>query len=203
LLSDAVQGIEVDLPDMRPILPFIGLYTLVVLLPDELSGSEIPAHRPPDLFVLDDNRFISAPADTLHDAPGVVRIFDVSVMPDELTKTYYTIPLSPEHAEYAQPRYWRVPAKPEVILMILMERIIHVTESGCEEINHARVIYCILQLHKVGVNEIRGRKRVSDNDNDGEPVAKKGKSGLKLRIPARNIAARPGPRPRKKRPIKI
>lgn len=213
MLNHALQGIDVDLPDPKPILPFLGLYTLVMLSPQDLYGSEIPAHHPPALFVLEGAQFVSAPADTSPEAAVVARIFDVSAISDELPKTYYTIPLSPEHAGFSQQRYWRVPAKPEVILMMLMERIIHVTESNCEEINQARIIYCFLHLHKGGIHEIRapiGKKRLSETDNDQpqhnlpRPPMKKGRYGLRVRSPAQKATIpRPGPPPRKARRLKI
>jgi hypothetical protein len=206
----------VDLPGIEPILPYLGLYTLVILLPNKLDGSEIPAHHRPDLFVLDGNRFISAPPNTLPDASGVARIFDVSVISDELPKAYYTIPLSPKHAAFTQQRYWRVPAKPEVILTMLMDRIRGVTETSCEEINRARIIYCKLLLHKVrmhGIAPQNGKKRISESDNDerphklsrgGEPPTNEGRYRLRVRPPAQNTAnPRSGPRPPKKLRLKI
>jgi hypothetical protein len=214
-LNDALEGLDVDLPDMTSILPFLGLYTLVVLLPDKLTGSEIPAHHPPDLFILDGSQFVPAPADTLPNAPGVARIFDVSVISDELPKAFYTIPLSPKHAEFTQQRYWRVPAKPEVILMMLMEQIRGVTEPSCEEIKFARVIYCTLHLQKIGeheVNPTNSKKRMSEDDNNerphkvsrtGELPPTKGRSGLRIRIPAPKIATSCGPGPPKALRLKI
>lgn len=217
LFDDAVQGIDVDLPDIQSILPFLGLFTLVTLSPDELNGSEIPVHHQPDLSMLDGSRFISAPADTLPDAPGAARIFDVLAISDDLPKAYYSIPLSPKHFEFTHQRYWRIPAKPEVVLMMLMDRIMRVPESGCEEIRYARVIYCILHLNKSGVHEIRlpsGKKRTPEDRDDDEPPHKFSRGGdvivPKSRPKRKAVAARilpssprPGPRPRKTRPIKI
>jgi hypothetical protein len=216
LFHDALQGIDVDLPNLEPILPFVGLYTLVALSPQKLKGYDIPAHHLPEPLILDGDQFISVPVDTSPDPSTVVRIFDVSIISDELPKTYYSIPLSPEHTGFTQQRYWRVPAKPEVILMMLMERIRRVTESNCEEINHARVIYCILHLHKAGVHDIGprlSRKRLSEKDSDEssskltraiEPPAKKSRYRLRERTPSKTITnPRPCPRPRKKLRIKI
>lgn len=210
LLNDAVQGVKVDLPNAESILPFLGLYTLVTLLPEEPGGSSIAAHYTPDLFALDGSRFISVSAAILASAPSVARIFDVSVISDELPQTLYSIPLSPKHPEFSQQRYWRVPVKPEVILVMLMERIGRVTESDCEEINHARIIYCILQLHKVGVHEIKpqsSRKRMfeNDDDNDGSP-RKLSRRGPAPKMKGRaGVRAKPGPDhlPRKIRPLRI
>lgn len=190
---------------------------MVTLSPDELNGSEIPAHHQPDLSVLEGSQFISAPADTLPNAPGAARIFDVLAISDDLPKTYYSIPLSPQHAEFTHQRYWRIPVKPEVVLMMLMDRIMRVPESGCDEIKQARVIYCILHLNKSGVHEIRlpnGKKRSSEDRDDDEPPHKLSRGGdiivpksrsRRKGVTARILPSSPrlGPRPRKARPIKI
>lgn len=217
LLNDAVQGIDVDLPDATSILPFLNLFTLVILLPNELkeSSSEIPAYNLPGLFVLNGNKFVAAPADTLPDAPGVARIFDVLAISDDLSKSSCVIPLSSEYAEFTHQRYWRVPVKPEVLLMMLMNRAIHTPECDCEEVKDARIIYCILFLNQTGVHEIRlsaGKKRTSEDRDDDEPPHKhpRGDPTAGKRTSRRMVKAaktinnpRPGPRPKKTRPVKI
>jgi hypothetical protein len=203
LLREADQSDDTNLPNFNSILPFLGLFTLVILAPNQLNGVKIAAHHLPDLSILQGDQFIPAPADMSPDAPDVARIFDVLAIPDGVDAPTYSIPLLPDHAEFTHQRYWRVPARPEVMLMILMERIRHVTDPGCEEIKHARIIYCILNLNKVGVHEISvssGSKRTSeDHDDDkpprklsrggtsGESMMEQGKSGSKAKG-ARNMA---------------
>jgi len=161
------------LPDPKSILPFLGLNTLVVLLPDELQGAQLITHHLPGLSILDKNQFIPAPADTLPDTPGVARIFDVLAIPDKLPETHKEIPLLPHHAEYTHQRYWRLPVQPEVVLTIFMERIIHTLSPHCEEINQARHIYGLLLINLSEASRLpSGRKRTSDNPHDDEPPHK-------------------------------
>ena len=177
LLNDAQQGRKVDLPNVQSVLPFLGLYSLVILLPTELDRLHIISHHLPALSILQDDGFVLAPPDTEPDAPGAARIFDALSMtekqPETKSAVSYQIPLSAAHAEFAHRRYWRVPAKPEVMLMMLLERIRHVTESACEEVNHARVICGILMINKAGVEVSR---RPSEGGGggagDGEGVTK-------------------------------
>jgi len=211
-LTDAVK--DVDLPNPKSILPFLDLYTLVILLPDELERFQLVTRHLPELSVLDGNRFIPAPANTSPDGPGVARIFDVLAIDDILPEKICGIPLSPHHSEYTHRRYWRLPAKPEVMLTILMERIRHVTDPSCEEINHAQQIFGILLINKTGVDVIRlpsGTKRTSDNAHDGEPPKKqsrsanktavdRGKSALRAKRAQKNAkSASPHPGPRRLR----
>jgi hypothetical protein len=180
LLREADQDNDVNLPKFNSILPFLGLFTLVILAPNQLNGVKIAAHHLPDLSMLHGDQFMPAPADTLPDAPDVARIFDVLAISDGVDTPTYSIPLLPDHAEFTHQRYWRVPARPEVMLMILMDRIRHVTDPGCEEIKHARIIYCILNLNKVGVHEIRvasGSKRTSEDHDDDKPPRKLSRGG--------------------------
>jgi hypothetical protein len=180
-LNDAVEGADVDLPDPKSILPFLDLYTLVVLLPDELDRFQLVTHHLPELSVLHGSQFIPAPAETLPDGPGVARIFDVLALSDTLPEKFFGIPLSPHHTEYTHQRYWRLPARPEVVLTMLMERIRHVTGPSCEEIKHARVIYGILLINITGVDiTLRlpgGGKRTSDEAHDEEPPYKQSRGG--------------------------
>lgn len=170
------------------------------------------AHHPPDPFVLDNGQFISAPAEALPE--DAVVIFDVSAITDEpgTHSTGYTIPLSPDRTGFHQQRYWRVPVKQEIILMMLIERIIHVTDSDCEEFKQARIIYSLLLLHTEGIDEIRpsvGKKRVFKNDKNEPPQKRphpssKSKYELRTRSTAqKTMVSRPGPLPPKRRRLKI
>jgi len=216
LLNKAAQGNKINLPKLDSIRPFLDLFTLVILSPEELSGHDIAAHHMPELSIVEGDKFVPAPTDTLPDAPGVARIFDVLAISDKRAKTYL-IPLSPEHAEFPHQRYWRLPAsvRPEVVLMLLMERIRWVTGPVCDEIKHARAIYCILYLNATGAHEIRipsSRKRTSgeQNDNDTPPcdetgpesAQEDGRSGQTVKR-TRKTAQSPGPQARKIRRLKI
>jgi hypothetical protein len=181
-LNDAVvRGVDVDLPNVNTILPFLNLYTLVILRPRELDGTRITAWHRPHLSTLNDagTKFITAPSKCSPDAPGVVRIFDVLTITDTDTHTTHTdsyvIPMSPENSEFVQRRYWRMPARPGVVLAILMERIRPVTAEDaarCMVINHAHLIYCILRINQIGggvsINHERIKKRTLEAEHDRE-----------------------------------
>jgi len=190
LLDDARQGREVDLPNVQSILPFLGLYSLVILQPTELDGLRLLSHHLPALSVLQDDQFVLAPPDTEPDVPGTARIFDALAMIDKTdialvpaaaaAVASYQIPLSPHDAEFAHRRYWRVPAKPGVMLMMLLERIRHLTSSACEEVNHARVIWGILMINKAGVEVSRrldeggeSRRRKADDEHSSDEPPRK------------------------------
>lgn len=181
---------------------------MVILSPEDLKEPEIKAYHAPDLFVPENGGFISASAETL---PGdAVAIFDVSAITDK--PTTYTIPLTAEHAGFHQQRYWRVPVKQEVMLMMIIERMTYVTETSCEEIEQARIIYSLLLLHKCRIDDIgpsAGKKRVLKKDKD-EPLqkqphpSKKSKYELRARgTTQKTMTSRPGPLPPKKRRLKI
>ena len=208
MLNDALHGIDVDLPNTKSIIPFLDLYTLVILSPNDLKGFSLRTHHPPDSFLLDDGRFVSVPANTVPDTMVVVHIFDVMMISEEPSSASYTIPLSPEQAMFSQQRYWRMPAKAEVILMMFMERIVKITKIDCEEIKQARIIYHLLHLQKCGIYEIGlviGKKHLFEKED--EPSFKlPHRSRYKLRVrntKQKTTIARPGPGPPKRRRLKI
>jgi hypothetical protein len=148
LLIRAAEGHDVDLPDPHPILPYLGLYTLVTLKTEGLH----PLHLRltpclPTLSTLENNIFVPAPPGTLPTAPNVSRIFDVLQTPEpSLDDTFGGIPISPLHPEYGQKRYWRLPIRPERVLAALWGRALNISPSVCEEIHHVQVINALLCL---------------------------------------------------------
>ena len=150
MLSDAVHGHQVDLPDPTSILPHIGLYTVVPLNPKELYGFERLTPLLPGLFIVVGRHFVPAPPGTPPNAPNVVRIFDImsftatSTWPSE---TLGRIPFSPGHLEFEQQYYWRLPMKPGVVLSGLMASVM-VLDPHRTEIELTQAIYNLLTLSK-------------------------------------------------------
>ena len=142
-----MAGHAVTLPDPTSILPFLGLFTIVILKPEGLLGCRIPTLHLPPLSILQDNHFAFAPAGTLPGDENVARIFDVLGMIglDPVPESCGMIPLSPEYPEFEQQRYWRLILPPEAILAALMTRITIGTFEG-EEIRLAQEIYHTLRL---------------------------------------------------------
>jgi hypothetical protein len=106
LLKDAAQGITVELPNTASVLPFLNLYTLVALSPEQLGGHVINTPYAPDLWVLKDGW---SHAQKPPGAKGVARIYDVSAIPNK-HQTPSRIPLPPMQ-DFTHQHYWRLPAR--------------------------------------------------------------------------------------------
>ena len=151
MLLEASRGTSVDLPDPNAILPYLGLFSLVVLTPDDLKDHILLTPHLPDLSILQNNRFIAAPANMLPTAPNVARIFDViAVIDAKPLRQFGHIPLSPEDPAFRHKRYWRLPTKIGPILAALVDRVRYIVD-GCEEIVLAQQIYSILILNLDGI----------------------------------------------------
>jgi len=112
LLRDARAGTQVDLPDPSDILPYLDLYTLVVLdlerVARQLSLLFTYHHFPSGQF---------RPATT-----STARIFDPIAA---AAKNHWAaIPSSSGYPEFNHQRYWRLPINTEMILVMLIERSI-------------------------------------------------------------------------------
>ncbi|KAF8328981.1 hypothetical protein F5887DRAFT_1082795 [Amanita rubescens] len=69
------QGAE-ELPgNVEPILPYIGLFTLVTLKPDAVRNDRILTPYLPTLSIIEDSTFVEAPVHTPATAENVARIF--------------------------------------------------------------------------------------------------------------------------------
>ena len=151
MLLEASRRTSVDLPDPNTILPYLGLFSLVVLTPDDLKDHILLTSHLPDLSILQNNRFIAAPANILPTAPNVAQIFDViAVIDTKPLRQFGHIPLSPEDPAFRHKRYWRLPTKIGPILAVLVDRVRYVVD-GCEEIAVARQIHSILILNLDGI----------------------------------------------------
>lgn len=148
LLKVAARGKAVDLPNTASVRPFLNLYTLVVLLPEQLIGEEIGTAHTPDLRVFERDRFYPAPAWTPPGSTCVSRIYDVFANPNKRPGSPNRIPLSQTHPEFYHQRYWRLSGEPGAMLMVFLECSRNLI-SDCDEINHARAIGYILQQNAI------------------------------------------------------
>ncbi|KAF5382097.1 hypothetical protein D9615_004218 [Tricholomella constricta] len=155
LLRQAMTGAIVALPDPAPILPFLGLFSIVILKPEGLVRRRISTQHLPALSILQDNRFMLAPDGTPPEGANVARIFDVLATGalDPVPVSQGMIPLSAEDPEFRQRRYWRLTVLPEAILTALMARNSLGTFRG-EEIDVATRIYHILSLEAMQRNQL-------------------------------------------------
>ncbi|KAM6501410.1 hypothetical protein JOM56_004424 [Amanita muscaria] len=160
LLRLAMAGDEVALPDPTPILPYLGLFTIVSLRPDDLLGCTITTTHLPELSHLQDNRFSPAPHGTSPADQNVAQIFDVlDIAAGSPPMSLGDIPLSPEHPQFQRQRYWRLPVTIEVVLAVLIER----AGAGINEIpgiKTAKAIASIINLKSIGC---RGFKSSADH----------------------------------------
>ena len=174
--SQVIRSIE----GRKTLLPYVGLCTLVSLLPEDLDGhniKSIKAGHQPDLSVVRGRNFIPAPQSTMPGAKDTARIFDILQVPDDPPETSYAIPLSPRHTEYLHHRYWRLPTgvEPGVLLVSLMKCIPLLTRSTSKEIEYAHRIYIELRNIEAGISLIGGRidrKRTAEDRNDDRPRKK-------------------------------
>ena len=166
-----MAGDDVALPDPTNILPYLGLFTIVALRPDDLVGCSITTPHLPGLSHQQDNRFLPAPPGTSPADENVARIFDVlAVAAGNPPISYGAIPLSPEHPQFQQQRYWRLPVKTEAVLAVLIDRTIGGTYES-PEIQNAQNIADISRLMN------RGLRISRPSAHDGPPPPPGGGSG--------------------------
>jgi hypothetical protein len=139
------QGAE-ELPgDVKPILPYIGLFTLVTLKPAAVRYDRILTQCLPTLSIIEDSGFVEAPVHTPATAGNVVRIFHSKAINNDTPLSYGTIPLSPEDEAFTERRYWQLPASPAAIFAALLERLGQ-DSSQCDDIKLALDIRDTLSL---------------------------------------------------------
>ncbi|KAF9519335.1 hypothetical protein BS47DRAFT_1337094 [Hydnum rufescens UP504] len=110
LLSQAMEGADVALPDLDSVKPYLGLFTLVILRPSDVFGRCISTQHLPELSILQGDQFEIAPTGTSPVGENVARIFDVqAIAADPPPKSSGIIPLSPKDPEFKEQRYWRLP----------------------------------------------------------------------------------------------
>ena len=150
MLLNASGGCSVDLPDPTAVLPYLGLFTLVILTPEKVKGHEIATTHLPNLSILSNGNFIPAP-DASPTAPNVAHIFDVfATIHDNPPKQRGHIPLSSQDPKFRQQRYWRLTTTIGPVLAMLNEQI-GFNNYGCEEIELTQSIRDILSLSRRGL----------------------------------------------------
>ena len=84
MLQNAVNGSTVDLPDYAAILPYIGLFSIVLLNPssDGAPNYELPTLYLPHLSILTNNKLTPAPRNTSPRSAHAARIFDSIALGD-------------------------------------------------------------------------------------------------------------------------
>jgi hypothetical protein len=180
LLRLAMTGANVELPDPTSIFPYLGLFTIVILSPDDVVGCCISTQHLPTLSILQNSHFIPAPSTVSPADQDMARIFDVvAVSSTDPPISLGTIPLSPEDPEFQHQRYWRVPVKTEAVLAALIERV-GIYEFECQEIHLAQMIPCILRLQRHGMLPASlgfGNSNGPGSGGGGGPSGGRGPSG--------------------------
>ena len=143
------------LPDVKPMLPFVSLSSVIVARPIEEDRHRILTCTQPNLPILGPHGFDSAPPGTSPGDRNVARIFDVIALPRSPTPVALgQIPLSPSNPEFAHRRLWRLPIAFNVILTTLISffnNIWATSDSEVEEIRLAVEIRTLLQVSKLNL----------------------------------------------------
>lgn len=174
------------LPDPSSILPYLGLFTLAILDPDNVYGCHISTQHVPPLSILRNKHFEDAPEGTSPVDDNVARIFDVlAFVAPGPPMSHGVIPLSPGNDIFEQKRYWRLPVSIEGVFAALIARLgYHPYRS--REAARARKISNILLLRyldtiddeeSVPTNDKPGLgKRNSQSCESNEPPSKRGRT---------------------------
>jgi len=147
LLEDWTPGNPIALPNIESLCPYVGLYSLVFLHLDQLTGLTIQTPYLPSLSMLRQGQFIHAPSNKSATAMDVTRIFDSLAVTSGTQRRSGSIPLSPELSTFNQRRYWRIPATMGAILVALQERVGRKTYAS-KEITYTQNIFHVLRLKK-------------------------------------------------------
>jgi len=186
-----MTGTHVALPDLNHLLPYLGLFALVILRPGDVLGRRISTQHLPELSILQNNQFEAAPNGTSPMDENVARIFDVlAVSANSPPISPSVVPLSPEDPEFEQRRHWRLPVSFGAVLAVLLSHI-GMAEYESEEITCAQDIDAILLQQRNartlprsrrGAGPSRGGGGFSGNEGpssgnhgpgDGEPSGEK------------------------------
>ena len=139
-----------DLPDLKQMLPFLSLSSVVVVHPIKEDRPRILTCSQPDLSILGADGFDLAPPGTSPGDPNVARIFGVTALPPSpIPVSLGQIPLSPSNPEFAHRRLWRLPIAFPVTLTTLISFLnnkIWTTNLEVEEIRLALEIRTLLQV---------------------------------------------------------
>lgn len=120
-----MTGNPVALPNLRiTLLPYLGLFPLVILRPDDLLGLRISTQHLPELSILHNHQFEAAPNETSPVGGNVAWIFDVlAVSANSPPMSRGVVPVPPEDLEFEQQRYWRLLVNIGAVLAVLLSRV--------------------------------------------------------------------------------
>jgi uncharacterized membrane protein YgcG len=147
---DALEGTEVELPNLKAIIPYIGLFTLVTINPTEAARDSIPTKHLPNLSIRRGTKFVVAPANTSAAAQNAARIFEqlnININLDTL-RNGGVIPVSPDDEEFKEKRYWRLPPVPAAAIFAALIARLQYDSSDCEDILLANRILTSLMAKK-------------------------------------------------------
>ena len=152
------------LPDPKPILPYLGLFTLVTINPTEIAGCKIPTMHLPNLSIIQGTQFVKAPSTVSATAEKVARIFEPLALDDNTNLGM--IPLSPDDQAFEEKRYWRMPVPAAAVFAALIERLPY-DSSECVDIILANKIRDCLNLQSHGAYPHDDDAGGSDLSDDG------------------------------------
>jgi hypothetical protein len=164
---DASQGVEVELPNAKAIFPCLGLFTVVVINPTQVTGYSIPTPHLPSLSIIRGSRLVKAPSKTSPTAKKAARIFESQTIDKNAPLRFGMIPLSLQHQAFMETRYWRLSVSAPAIFTALIERLAY-DSSDCEAITLASNIRDILSLQSRNAYPL---------DDDDDPSGGSGPSG--------------------------
>jgi hypothetical protein len=150
LLGDWTPGTTIDaLPDIKPIEPYLGLFSLVFLNPSQLVGMTLYTRHRPFVSILRGGHFVRAGKSVAKSAAAgnLACIFDSLALADNAPERLGKIPLSPEQPTFQHVRYWKIPVKMEAIFVALENRVGRMSYAS-EEITCTQNIFCILALQR-------------------------------------------------------
>jgi len=148
LLVNASLGETVELPDINPILPYLGLFTAVTLQPDNVTEFSILMPYLPSVSTIQGSTFTEAPSNILPTAENAARIFHPMAINNNTPRRQGMIPLSPQGEGFTETRYWRLPVPAAAIFAALIERL-RFNSSQCEDVKLAVSIYGLLLIQSV------------------------------------------------------
>ena len=148
-----LEGRFDSLPDVKPMLPFVSLSSLIVLQPIQEDRHRILTCSQPNLSIFGADGFNLAPPGTSPGDPNVARIFDVIALPScSVPVALGQIPLSPSNPEFVHRRLWRLPIAFPVILTAFFSCLRDIFKSEVEEIRLALDIRALLALQLSGLD---------------------------------------------------
>ncbi|TDL20848.1 hypothetical protein BD410DRAFT_899338 [Rickenella mellea] len=140
--------------DVKPLLPFMALYTLVTLKPDEVREDFLSTSYLPPFSTLDKEslRFIDAPPDSDPYGPNIYRIFDSASVTSTSPLSWGRIPLTDHFKEFRQRRLWRIPLRLEAVLAEFIARAGYGPRHPAGTPQHyARRIRILSEAHQEGL----------------------------------------------------